>query len=416
MYEYAVRFQKTGGPVVFVSWVKELKDLCEIDFAATMAQRGQGIAYLTDGQEAVKTSEAPAFGAEEVVAMHRPSLFHRGIKKAFRIGVSQTARLSPRLSEQLERRTLMLKMRRYKRYAPQKSDRLFIPWGEWWDLNFLAKLKGLKTEGVHLVPVIHDIGPIVMPQLSGHSTKSLTDYCTQIVPISALVLTVSQNTKKDLTAWLREQKLPVPRMEVIRLGDDAQDYKPMVPKEPVFAQSGLKGGDFILCVGTIEAKKNHALLWYAYNLAASRGVQLPKLVVAGRPGWKTENIIGIMREDPEGRFVLLHDASDQELAWLFDNCLFTILPSYYEGWGIPIAESLSRGVPCLCAKTSSMVEIAPGITEHFDPSSSDECLASIQRWLDPATFGTARAKTRQYKLHTWDDSFKRMSTYLKELK
>jgi glycosyltransferase involved in cell wall biosynthesis len=123
-----------------------------------------------------------------------------------------------------------------------------------------------------------------------------------------------------------------------------------------------------------------------------------------------------MTRDPEvcDKFVFLHDVSDDELVWLFDHATFSVLPSFHEGWGIPIAESLSRGLPCACSNTSSMVEIAEGIVEHFSPASAEECLAVMQKLLDPKELEVARKRTKQYKPFTWDASFKQVMTYLEE--
>jgi len=137
----------------------------------------------------------------------------------------------------------------------------------------------------------------------------------------------------------------------------------------------------------------------------------------GRRGYQTESVINIMTNDPEvkDKFVFLFDASDEELSWLYDHCKFTILASFHEGWGIPIAESLARGVPSLCSNTSSMVEIAEGIVGHFSPASSDECLTGIQAWLKPNNLEAARKKTKTYKQFRWDQSFKQVDNYLASL-
>jgi hypothetical protein len=132
-------------------------------------------------------------------------------------------------------------------------------------------------------------------------------------------------------------------------------------------------------VGTIEPRKNHTVLYYAYKLAKTRSIMLPRVVIVGRRGWGSDDIVRILTEDPDVKddFVLLLNTSDDELSWLYGHCLFTIFPSFYEGWGIPIGESVARGVPCLCSDSSSMVEIAEGHVAHFAPTSTDECLAGL---------------------------------------
>lgn len=413
MYELAVRYQaETEQPVAFVAWVKELQDFCEVNLGETLAHRGHGIAYLKKGQP----SPSPLLLSQLIhgqSAQPQPATGAAPLaKKVAKTVLHHAARVSPGVADGLKQRIILNRFKTNKRADFQPGDKLFIPWGEWWDQNFITSLQALHQQNIKLIPIIHDIGPMVMPELSGHSTDSLTAYCAKVVPISSLVLAVSQNTKKDLEQWLEGQNLAVPPIEVFRLGDNVRVTGAVKPKEAAFRSSGLRGNDFILCVGTIEAKKNHALFYYVYNLARQRNVQLPKIVMVGRRGWRTENIFEIMLADLEKRFVFLNNASDEELSWLYDHCLFTVLPSFYEGWGIPIAESVRRGVPCLASNTSSMVEIAPGITEHFSPYSSEECLAAIARWCNPAELKKARERAKKYQPCSWDNSFQQVKQFV----
>jgi glycosyltransferase involved in cell wall biosynthesis len=265
------------------------------------------------------------------------------------------------------------------------------------------------------------MGPIMIPQFTGAggaggSIETFPKYCRVILPISDLVLCVSKNTKKEATEWLQAQKLNVPRMEVFRLGDDFQVAKAVEPTDEVFKAAKLKTSRYLLTVCTIEARKNHALLYYVYKLAAARAIDLPKIAIVGRRGWGTEEIYNFMANDPEvkDKIVFLHGKSDEELSWLYNHCEFTVFPSFYEGWGIPIAESVARGVPCLCSNTTSMVEIAEGYVDHFSPASADECLAQITKFLIPKNLEAARKKVKGYKQFSWDGSFDQVMKYLED--
>ncbi len=413
MYEIAVRFDQERDPdVIFAVWVKEIQAMCEIDFARTMQQRGNGIAYLHRSETRSLNGPAPTNTPAEA-PVKRPIT----IKRVLKYGIRQTGRVSTRLANKLEQRGKLITLNSYKRVEFVAGDLLYIPWGEWWDPNFIARLTDWHGQGVKLAPLIHDLGPIVQPQFSGHSTDSLTDYVRAIVPLAAVTLVVSRNTKADLTTWLKSQKLSVPRIEVFRLGEDFEFSKPAKPTDQAFTASGLKGGDYIMCVGTVELKKNHVLMYYVYKLAKQRGIKLPKLLAVGRPGWHTETNIELISKDPDtaGSIIFLHDISDAQLSWLYDHCMFTVLPSFYEGWGIPIAESVARGVPCACSNTSSMVEIAEGIVDHFSPYSTEECLAAIQKLLEPKHYKVALARTKTYKQTSWDESYRQTKEILEQV-
>ena len=412
--ELAKRFNTLEGhDVVFAVWVKDLQAMCEIDFNQTILQR-KGLVYKHTGDASGDSEKAQQVQPSKATAVPRRSLVKRIAKKGLRVG----GKVSPRLADKLEQQAKQLHMKSYAQVEFTKNDYFVVPWGEWWDQRFTDYVVSThKTNGTKIVQVIHDVAPTVWPQFFEQVAVSPTVYNSHVVPIAELVLCVSQNTKRELTAWLKQEKLHVPRIEVMRLGDDIKiASEPRPPHEDAFAASGLKGGDFLLCVGTIEAKKNHYLFYYVYKLAAQRGIRLPKLVILGRRGFHTDDMYDIMTRDPEVKdsFVFLHDASDEEMTWAYEHCMFTVLASFHEGWGIPIAESIARGVPCLCSDTSSMVEIAEGKgVAHFAPTSSEECLDKILKWVDnPKELAAARALTKKYTPTTWDETFAQVIKYM----
>lgn len=412
MNELALRARQANPDEVFVSWVKEVRAFCEIDLDKTLAYRGHGIVFLDAN---TITDSTVSMTANPV----RPGITHKlkkGVKRVAKAGLRRVDGIHPGLHRRLESRIYGVAARRHKQADIRADDTVFITWGEWWDDAYLAMLEGLHSDGTHITTVIHDVGPMAAPHLASNSS-SLADYCRRIVPICKMVFCVSQNTVNDLSAWLQKQNCDVPPMTVIRLGEDFPVGQPTRPAHESFAKSGIKGNDYIMCMGTVELKKNHMLLYYAYKLAAERGIALPKLVIAGRRGWMTEATFELIAKDPQinQQIVFVEQPSDDELAWLYLHCMFTVLPSYYEGWGIPVAESLHYGVPCICSGTSSMVEIGEGIVKHFSPSSTDECLAAIVAWLDPKTFAAVKKKTLAYKPTIWDDTYKQIALELEKL-
>ena len=417
MYELSRRFSNDESTnVVYVSWVKEVGYYCEVDFFDTMKRRnGQGgISYVYAAQNPSTQSE-DTDNARRLGLLHHVQRAGKGLAKRVlrRIGL-----LEAPLVKNMQADMALREAKNYKQATFSTGDVVFISWGEWWDENFLKMLEvGVSEHQIRIVPIIHDVLPFTQtPQFSGHSTDSLMEYCRRIVPISALTLCVSQSTKRDLEGWFEKQSIKAPRMEVFRLGEDFEFAAAKEPTDEAFVDADIKGDDYILCVGTFEAKKNHTLLYYVYKLAKVRGISLPKLVIVGRKGWKTEYLHDFMTEDPEvkDQFVFLHNASDENLSWLYDHALGTVFPSFAEGWGIPIAESVARGVPCVCSNTTSMTEIAEDYVKHFSPASTDECLAAITEIIKPETQKEMREKNKQYQQTTWDDTFNQVWDYMKE--
>ncbi len=297
------------------------------------------------------------------------------------------------------------------------DDVLVVMWGAWDDDTYQRKLTALADSKVKLVQLVYDMLPLVTPQFSGHATASLGRYASTVYPHCDLLLSISEHSKQDVTAWLTTAGLTVPRIEVFRLGDDFHFSQPTRPADPLFKDSKLKGNDYLLMVGTIEARKNHALIYYVYKLAHEQGVTLPKLVIAGRQGWLSEYVYVLMTTDPEVKhdFVVLENANDEELSWLFEHALFSVYPSFYEGWGLPVAESIAHGTPCIASSTSSIPEIAGDLITYFSPVSSNECLEKIQSLLDPEALASARSKVSRYKPTSWDESFAAVNTYIRSI-
>lgn len=301
-----------------------------------------------------------------------------------------------------------------------EGDIFFIPCGLWDNEPYIQSVLRLKKSRAKIVFLSYDILPIVVPQFSGQWGGPMKDFTQRVTSASDLVFSISEHTKKDLQRYLQDNNLSIPSIETIRLGDSFANSLPVVPTDPKFVNTGIanSGEQFILCTGTIEARKNHTLLYYVYKLAKSRKITLPKLIIVGRQGYRTQDIIDIIQDDPEVSedITLLMDVSDEELSWLYQHCKFSIYPSFYEGWGLPIAESISKGVPCIASNTSSMVEVAPGYVEHFNPVSPDECLAAIQKYLNTANYEEAKKHAAEYNPVSWDYTYGQIETELEKLK
>lgn len=388
MNELSIRYFQ-DPEVNFIIWDKPSKSYVRIDVKATLKTRGKKLHY-----------------AHEQTILRKSSYFtFRALRKlrAQRAPIPQIV-MQPFESQGSKRKA--------ETFAA--GDRILILWGELNDNNFISEIVRLHKKNVKIVQVAYDMLPLVTPQFSGHSTKSMEVYNRRIFPICEQILSISEYTKIDIQNWLKERKLPVPPVNVFRLGDDFDLSTPQKPVDTKFKKSGLKGGDFLLCVGTIEARKNHTLLYYAYKLAHTQGTELPKIVIVGRKGWLADNIYEIIKLDPEikDKFVVLEGIADEELSWLYDNALLTVYPSFYEGWGLPIAESIAHGTPCICSNTSSMPEIAGELITYFSPYSADECLNTIVSTLGDKELASARKKIKKYKPTSWDDTFRQVEGYI----
>lgn len=380
-YELARRFLKEDN-AVFVAWRGD--GFYEVDARSIFQLRER------DLQEADQSS--PVSSSQSTTLTTLKKLVLRAPFASATIRYARSVR---------QRRAVKKNQKNDRKYQITAGDVLFIGQGLWYDKAYIEALVGYARTGVRVVQVVYDMLPLVAPQYSGHSTEWLREYATAVYPVADRLLAISHYTNLDIQHWLTEQGLHIPPIAEFVLGDDFKVVEPLKPQQRAIPEN------YILCVGTIEARKNHTLLYYVYKLARSRGVELPSLVIVGRRGWHTENIIDLMCTDPDvkDKVLILENASDSELSWLYQNCRFTVYPSFYEGWGLPVAESLHYKKPCVTSNTSSMPEVGGKAAIYFNPNSTDELLDIIVRLNDDKELAVAYEAAAHYRGTTWDATY-----------
>jgi glycosyltransferase involved in cell wall biosynthesis len=128
----------------------------------------------------------------------------------------------------------------------------------------------------------------------------------------------------------------------------------------------------------------------------------------GRDGWKSERIRKRLQEDEHVTW--LKDVSDRELPTLYRGAMFTVVASALEGWGLPVSESLSHGVPCLATRAGGLEEAGRGLATYVEPNDSQALEAALWKWIgDPQALSKARTQiavalaTTSFR-PTWDDT------------
>lgn len=158
-------------------------------------------------------------------------------------------------------------------------------------------------------------------------------------------------------------------------------------------------------------------MYYVYKKSIADGVELPNLVIVGKKGWMVEDVYNLITKDPEvsKKISLVSGISDNELEWLYANCKFTVFPSFYEGWGIPIAESLSRGKLCISSDTSSMPEVGKDLVVYASPYDPQRWL-DIMKNLDDKKLNKLEQKIKQdYKPVLWRDTYGQLINSIRQL-
>lgn len=293
-----------------------------------------------------------------------------------------------------------------------ENDTLVVLGGNWDKPYFIDTLKISVNMGVNLIHNINDLIPIYdKGHVSADEHVRYEKYMKQVIKLSKGLIAISEYTKKDIVRYCKSMDISCPPVYVMRLGDDpiSKISQKRVDKVP---------DEYVLSVSTIEVRKNHMLLYYVYKEAIRQGIELPTLILAGRRGWLTGDLQFMLTHDKEvnEKIVIVEGPSDEELSWLYSNCLFTIYPSFYEGWGLPVAESLMYGKTCLASNSTSVPEIAKDLVDYFSPYNSQECLIGIQKLLDKKYLNNKNKLIQDnYKPTLWSETSEKLHSEIEKV-
>lgn len=281
--------------------------------------------------------------------------------------------------------------------GPFQPGDVLLSLGASWPIPGHAEASAaLRRRGVTVLRMIYDLIPVIKPQWVDEQTvRQVTRWARNVLTESDHVLTISEFSKGEIDAYCSESLFPSPPLSVVRLGDDLDSARNQTPPLPRF----VPGRPFFLCVSTLDVRKNHRLLYDAWQvLSARHGEACPDLVCVGVRHVYVNDLLREIRQDRavNARIHMLHGIEDAELAWYYRHCAATIYPSRYEGWGLPVAESLGHGRFCLASSATSIVEISRDLPEFFDPLEPHRLVALVEKTLaDPEWVRSREAEIRR---------------------
>ena len=269
------------------------------------------------------------------------------------------------------------------------QDRLFLAnlGSSWWIENYFQKVRELrKLHDLRYVPMIHDCIPLMVPE---HCPVALVEDFRQWFLAAMLeadaVLTNShwsaRDIRRNLDMALPDAVLPI---HPIALNGDMRSH---IALRDLAEQQAVQhilpaGASFVLSVGTLESRKNHILLFKAWARLMQRHdvATIPYLICLGRAGWLFDEAAEFLRSHPtlHERVLLISSLTDGALATLYEQCLFSIFNSFYEGWGLPITESLSFGALPLVARNTSLTEAGGHAAIYFEGNDPDDLDSKLE--------------------------------------
>ncbi len=276
------------------------------------------------------------------------------------------------------------------------ADIYFLP-----NLNFVSVSKRAK-----LVVTAHDLSFEAFPETFSvkrrlwHFFIGFRKLCRK----ADRILAVSASTKEDVIGYYG---IPEEKITVVRSGV-GEEFHQLDRNNPELLRVKEKYDlpyRFILFFGTFESRKNIRSVIRAYNAYREMRKGSPeyaKLVLAGSPGWKSNEIFRERESSPyRDDILVLGFAADEEKVFLYNLASLFVYPSFYEGFGFPPLEAMACGVPTIVSRNSSFPEIVGDAAILIDPYQPDELRLAMtailsDRVLSEQLSSDGRNRTREF--------------------
>jgi glycosyltransferase involved in cell wall biosynthesis len=258
------------------------------------------------------------------------------------------------------------------------------------DVLFVPTAAILPIGPVPAVCTIHDVTPITMPSHSSRVGAIQRMFLKGCARFSRAIITSSQCSKRDIVTFLG---VPEEKIVVIHDGCDHAVFNPEPADAGAMAQLRKRLGiqrPYILHHGTIQPRKNLKRLIEAFRLMQARDRKLDfELVLAGQPGWKSEETLSEAANcrESRGTVIVTGALAASDLALLVKGASLAVVPSLYEGFSLPMVEAMACGVPTVVSRTSCLPEISGNALAYFDPLSVEEMATCMQSVLLDSQLG-----------------------------
>jgi glycosyltransferase involved in cell wall biosynthesis len=306
-----------------------------------------------------------------------------------------------------------------KEIAELNTSTAIISGGLDWEHKNVRKLYHLKTKvGFRYFNIIYDLIPVDLPQyVMPRYVTLLHEYFGELLWVSDGCLCISNTTQEDLRRFCQQNNVDRFPIKTFRLGSylEQDEGEHDLPFE-------LNGKRYVLYVSTIEPRKNHRTAYEAWChglLSGKLNPDVDRLVFVGRQGWNIGDLIHEMKANPltKSTILILENISDGLLNELYRKSVFVIFPSYYEGFGLPLAEAFARGKVCVTSGAGALSEIGPQYRIDLDPRDVLRWSATISELLadQGKVLKLEQTIKANYQNTTWDQSAKFFYDELKSM-
>jgi glycosyltransferase involved in cell wall biosynthesis len=304
-----------------------------------------------------------------------------------------------------------------------ETDRIYVLGATWDFPKFGATLSAMKRKfGFRVYHLVYDLVPLVVPEhVDLGSSIRFEAWFRELLDTTDVLLAISEATARDIGRFANLIGRQAPSVRTVLLAHEFQLPPPLNERQRqirVFNDRNLQLSShatsralaatlepYALVVGSIDSRKNILRLVRVWkHLLQTHGTSVPTLILAGKSGgyvddlWSLLNTTGYL----DGKVRFIKTPNDSEIAFLYANCLFSICISYYEGWGLPIGESMWLGRPVMASRSSSIPEVGLDLIDYCDPTDDEEIGSQLKRLIFDTEHREKRvAALASAKLRTW---------------
>ncbi len=282
-----------------------------------------------------------------------------------------------------------------------------------WHLDIWKSVEYAKLNKAMVIAIIYDLIPINYSQFCD---DGLVKYFKKWLHLASLYcdgfISISNTVNKDLQKYLKKEYTPYniknKQFDFFSLGADLKLKK----SSKINIRENLQkiystNTNIYLIVCTVEPRKNHKYLLDVFDILWEEGMNV-SLNIVGKVGWKVDNLISRINKHPQFNKKLFHwdNLNDEELNYCYKNSKMLLFPSFVEGFGLPIIESLFHGLPVLASNTPIHKEIAGESIDYFDLNDNASLIKKIK---DIEINGIDKYKkplSTNYNWLNWEESTK----------
>lgn len=297
------------------------------------------------------------------------------------------------------------------RRAPPRRDMIYLNVGHT-GLNEPTLPAWIAEFGLRAVYMVHDLIPITHPEfcrpaeLEKHRRR-----IANVLSSASGIIGNSQASIDELAAYAATQQASLP--PAIAAWISGWDRPPSVEAKKM-------ARPYFVTLGTIEGRKNHQLLIDVWRLLVGKlGQAAPILVIIGQRGWQAAEVIQVLDrpEQLEGHVLELGSCKDRDLAGWIAGARALLMPSFAEGFGLPLIEAMELGTAVIANDLPVFREIAGDIPTYLAPQDADAWRAAILAFMqDGPDLARQKAALKSYRAPNWAGHFKTVDAWLAKLK